>query len=193
LDKAKGVLIQNIIEGSAGDEAGLQTGDVILSVNGKEVNAANELQTIIGSKKPGDEVTLKIFRDGNTFDKTVKLKARTENNIAEFSPRGEDIKEKSIQKNFDNIGLTVTDLTNSMKKELNIENGVYVKEVKMLSEAYKRGFREGLVIMEADKEKIDNVSQLNEILENKKPGDIVVFKIIIPQTKDIRLIAVEIL
>ncbi|MCX6166303.1 MAG: trypsin-like peptidase domain-containing protein, partial [Ignavibacteriae bacterium] len=76
LDKAKGVLVQNVIKGGAGDEAGVKTGDVILTVDGKEVNAANQLQTIIGSHKPGEQVTLSIFRDGKTINVPVKLKPR---------------------------------------------------------------------------------------------------------------------
>ena len=62
LDKARGVLIQNVIKGGAGDDAGLKTGDVVFSVDGKEVNAANELQTIIGSKRPGETAKLVVFQ-----------------------------------------------------------------------------------------------------------------------------------
>ena len=47
-------------------------------LTGKNVNAANELQTIIGSHHPGDEISLKVFRDGKTFDKSVILKPRDE-------------------------------------------------------------------------------------------------------------------
>lgn len=191
LKEAKGVLVQNVLKGSAGEEAGLQTGDVILKVDGTEVNAANQLQAIIGSKHPGTEVVLSVFRDGKTFDKTVKLKPRSEDdqNIAEN--RTDPGKSKDLNStSFESIGLTVTDLTGSLKKEFEVDYGVYVKDVKHFSEAFNRGLRSGNVILEADKEKIKSVGQLESIISKKDKGDIIVLKVM-TQQKDIRLIAIE--
>ena len=74
MNEAKGVFVQGVQPGSGGDEAGLKIGDIILKVDGQEVNASNQLQTIIGSKDPGDVVDLLVFREGNTFDRKVTLK-----------------------------------------------------------------------------------------------------------------------
>jgi len=62
LDKARGVLVQDVLAGGAGDEAGLKVGDVILFVDNQEVNASNELQTIIGTHRPGDVQTIKLLK-----------------------------------------------------------------------------------------------------------------------------------
>ena len=191
LDETKGVLIQNVLKGGAGEEAGLETGDVILKVNGEEVNAANQLQTIIGSKRPGTSVDLTVFRDGNTFNKTVTLKPRSDDNESLANNRadkkeGQDLKTMT----FDKIGMSVTDLTGSLKKKFDVENGVYVESVKNFSEAFNRGLRAGNVILEADKEKIETVEQLESIIDDKEEGDILILKVI-TQQKDIRLIAIE--
>lgn len=191
LDKAKGVLVQNVIKGGAGDEAGLKTGDVILSVDGKEVNAANQLQTIIGLHHPGDVVTLSIFRDGKTMDKNVKLKARTEDdNITknEQSPKNDD---ENKVKSFESIGFSASEITSSIKSKYDIENGVIVNEVKPYSEAFERGLRSGFIILEADKNKIESVEQLEDIIKRKNKDDVIVLKVL-TQNKDIRLIAIEI-
>lgn len=77
MDKAKGVLVQSLQKGGAGEDpacSGLS--DVILAVDGKEVNASNELQVIINSKRPGDIAKLTVFRDGKTMEKDVTLKPR---------------------------------------------------------------------------------------------------------------------
>ncbi|MBK9333726.1 MAG: Do family serine endopeptidase [Ignavibacteria bacterium] len=192
LDKAKGVLVQDVLAGGAGDDAGLKVGDVILSVNSKEVNAANELQTIIGSQRPGDIVDLKIFRDGNEIDKKVTLKPRSEssNQTAQnTTPKNENLDLNS--KSFESIGLTVTELNSDLKSKFSVDNGVYIQSVKRFSEAFDRGLREGLVIIEADKQEISDISQFNSILEGKSKGDIIVFKV---KTQDglVRLIAVEV-
>jgi len=192
LDKAKGVLIQDVIAGGAGEDAGLKTGDVILSVEGKDVNAANELQTIIGSHQPGDEVSLKVFRDGKLIEKTVTLKPRDEKatQTAESTiPRNNSTELGS--KSFSSIGITVTELSNSMKEKFKIENGVYISGVASYSEGFDRGLREGLVIDEADKEKVNSVDQLSKILNSKSKGDVVVLKVRNAEG-NIRLVAVEI-
>lgn len=192
LDKAAGVLVQDVIAGGAGDEAGIKTGDIILTVDGKEVNAANELQTIIGSHHPGDEVSLKVFRDGKTIDKTVKLKPRDEkaNQTAENTTPKENQSDLA-SKNFESIGITVTTLSESMKQKFNVENGVYITGVKRFSEGFDRGLSEGLVILEADKEKIENIDQLTSVMNNKSKGDVVILKIK-NQQGVVRLVAVEI-
>lgn len=191
LDKAKGVLVQNVIKGGAGEEAGVKTGDVILTVDGKEVNAANQLQTIIGSHKPGEQVTLSIFRDGKMINIPVKLKPRDDaQTFVDNGQKKNDDSELKAKK-FDEAGFTVTDITSSMKRDYDIENGVLVKEVKNYSEAFNRGLRAGFVILEADKTKIESSDQLASVINKKGKGDILVLKAI-TQNKDIRLIALEI-
>lgn len=191
LEKAMGVLVQNVIKGGAGDEAGVKTGDVILNVDGKEVNAANQLQTIIGSHKPGESVTLSIFRDGKTISVPVKLKPRDDKqNLVENGQKEEDNSESKTKK-FDDVGFSVSDITSSVKRDYDIENGVMVKAVSNFSEAFNRGLRAGFVILEADKTKIDSIDQLASIINKKSKGDILVLKAITPN-KDIRLIAIEI-
>jgi serine protease Do len=191
LDKAKGVLVQNVLKGGAGDDAGLKTGDVILSVDNKEVNAANQLQTLIGAKKPGEEVSLVVFRDGKSFTQKVVLKPRSDSK--DISDNGAKPKEGSPDikmKSFDNFGFTVSEIPNSLKKELDIDKGLQVTNVKNYSEAFNRGLRSGMVILEADKVIVGNVNQLDEILNQKGKGDVVVLKVMM-QNKEIRLIAIE--
>ena len=192
LSEAKGVLIQGIQPGSGGEEAGLKIGDIILMVDGQEVNASNQLQTVIGSKDPGDVVNLTVFREGNTFDTRVTLKEATQNNEPvsnNYSPESgtPDLNSKS----FKGIGFTVSDMTGSMLSKYGINNGVYVSGVAMYSEAFNRGLREGLVITEADKEKVNSVQDLESILKDKSSGDIVMLKLVAPD-KTARLAAVEI-
>jgi serine protease Do len=191
LDKAKGVLVQNVIKGGAGEEAGVKTGDVILSVDGKEVNAANQLQTIIGSHKPGESVTLSIFRDGKTISLPVKLKPRDDKQNFVDNGQNNNNNSESKAKKFEDVGFSVADITASVKKDYDIDYGVLVKEVANYSEAFNRGLRAGFVILEADKSKIENVDDLASIINKKGKGDILVLKAITPN-KDIRLIAVEI-
>jgi len=69
----EGVLIQRIQPGDAADKAGLLVEDVILSVNGTQINEANQLQQKIAVHHPGEIVELKIWREGQILTKQVEL------------------------------------------------------------------------------------------------------------------------
>jgi serine protease Do len=191
LDKAQGVLVQDVIKGGAGEDAGIRTGDVILSVDGNEVNAANQLQTIIGSKQPGDEVRLKVFRDGKTIDKNVRLKPREEASLQNHPENMMRENSSSLSsKSFESVGISVSDLTGSLKQKFNVESGIYVTSVKRFSEGFDRGLREGMVIIEADKREIKSVNEFESVISNKKNGEVIVLKIV-TQDGSVRLIAIE--
>lgn len=64
-----------VASGSAGAEAGLTNGDIILEVNGVKIGKAGSLSTLVGEYKVGDEITLKIARGDKELDVKVKLKA----------------------------------------------------------------------------------------------------------------------
>ena len=70
----KGVIIVEVNQGSPADMTGLEPGDVILSVNGEDVNKPGDIRTVIleNDFRSGDKVTLQIFRNGNY--KKVKMK-----------------------------------------------------------------------------------------------------------------------
>lgn len=194
LDKAQGVLVQDVLKGGAGEDAGLRVGDVILTVDGKNVNAANELQTIIGQKRPGETASLKIFRDGKSMDMAVTLKARDVNqNAASTNPKKEEESNKSetTSRSFEKTGFSASELTGSQKQKFDVDGGAFVTSVKRFSESFDRGLREGLVIIEADKNKIGDLADLDSIISKKSKGDILVLKVKTPEGQ-VRLVAIEI-
>lgn len=68
-----GLFIGSIQDGSGAAEAGLQVGDMILEVDGQKVSSSSEVNEIRDEKKPGDYLTFKILRDGETMEISVKL------------------------------------------------------------------------------------------------------------------------
>lgn len=180
LDKAKGVLIQSVQKDGAGEDAGLKAGDVIFYVDGKEVNASNELQSIIASKHPGDIVKLTIFRDGKSFEQEVTLKARTEDKTESSSMEKKDDSKSGeiLKKSIKSLGLTVSSLDNTTKKKLNISEGVLITGVEPYSESFMRGIQVGNAIIEANKQKVTSVDELVDIINEKKSGESILLKII---------------
>lgn len=72
----EGAYIQTVISGSPADKAGLQQGDIIVSIDGKRLTGNNtEISTIISSKKPGDTITINYWRNDKTQDTSATLTA----------------------------------------------------------------------------------------------------------------------
>ncbi len=182
MTEAKGVIVQGLVDGGAASSAGIKEGDVILSVDGKEVNKQNELQSYIATRHQGDQVTLKIFRDGKTMEKKVTLRPRAGDQLA--SKNAEEKKEDSEQKvespktlSFADLGFTVRALSPQEKKTLKLDNGVVVSDVKPFSEADKRAIGKGDVILEADRKEVATPGDLKKSIDSRKAGDSVLLRV----------------
>ena len=81
LKETKGALVYTdltsgqpaVISGSPADKAGLKSGDVILKINSDEIKQGSSLTTLLSKYQPGDEVALKVLREGKESDVRVKL------------------------------------------------------------------------------------------------------------------------
>lgn len=196
LSKPAGVFVQSVTSGSAGEAAGVKEEDIIMSVDGKEVNTNNQLQTIIASKYPGETVTLKIYRDGKMIEKRVALKSRdeAEQTVAANERRDEsdEVTDAGSRNSLEleELGMTVKNLESKSKKQYGIEHGVLVESVERLSEAEKRGVRANDVIVSVGDQTILSVAQFDKLLKGKKPGDAVLMRVK-GADKSTRFIAIE--
>lgn len=79
LTTMQGVYVGNVIQGSAADKAGLQTGDVIISIDDKIIDGTAQLQETVGQHKPGDVIQVQYIRNGQTRQTTLQLQAMRTN------------------------------------------------------------------------------------------------------------------
>ncbi len=112
----------------------------------------------------------------------MKLRERKESgDLAKNDEGGNDESTKKDvdqprSKTFDNLGLTVRNMNSDLKEKYKIEYGVLVTDVKKYSRAEDQ-LQKNLVIIEADRKKVRSVSDLEEILKNKKPGDAIMLRV----------------
>jgi serine protease Do len=182
LEKAQGVIVQSLVKGGAGEAAGLKDGDVIFSIDGKEVDKPNELQSYIATKHAGDVVNLKIFREGRTFDRKITLKQREDEkparNVLNKNDEGDfENESRSATVNFDKLGMSVRSLTAAEKKDGDVDNGVFVSSVERFGEAAERRIGESDIILEADRKPVKSPADLKKVIEAKKPGDSVLLRV----------------
>ncbi len=194
LEKVQGVLVQVVQSGSAGESAGIQQGDVIISVDGIEVNAANELQSQIAKHHPGETVALKIFRDKKEIIKKVALKSRDDEKDVSQNKNSQDNENKPEEissKTFDKIGFTLKPLTDEQKKSREVTSGILVSNVDGFSEAAKRGIQKNDIILDADGTKINSTNDFSNVLQSHKNGDSILLRVQ-KSDKKVSLIAIEI-
>ena len=68
-----GASVQQVVEGGPAEKAGLQENDIITAVNGTEISSSGELVEIVGNCTPGDELTLSVYRQGETLELTLTV------------------------------------------------------------------------------------------------------------------------
>ncbi|MCB9261013.1 MAG: Do family serine endopeptidase [Flavobacteriales bacterium] len=158
LKNVKGVFIPEVVDGGAADKAGIKKEDVILKIDGDEINKASELQEKISKYHPGDEVKVTIRRDGKEMDKTIKLLSK--DGKKEIST-ATDREEKTV------LGGTLENLSHSEKLELKLSNGVRVKKVGK-GALKDKGVPEGFVITQIDRQRVYTTADVEKILKGKK-------------------------
>ncbi|MDX9791251.1 MAG: PDZ domain-containing protein, partial [Candidatus Kapabacteria bacterium] len=187
LDRVRGVLVHGLVDDGAAKSAGIQEGDVILEVDGKEVNSPSELQSRIVFYKAGDKVNVNLWRDGKSITRTVTLKANKDDQVASDNRKSEEeIKpEDNAPVKFESLGFTVVPIDSKIKKDYGVESGVLVSDVKRYSIASDRGLISRGVITEIDKKSVKSPAELKKIIDSKSEGDVIILNVKYPERSQI--------
>jgi serine protease Do len=192
LKEEKGVEVTMVDQDAPAGKAGLKEHDVILTVNGAEVESVEQLRRMIRETPPGRVVTLGLSRDGQPMTIKVQLADRKNNNYAygySYGPKGKDfhIEIPPIPPIPDigdiDIPVSIVVVHSSARSGLMVENltpqlgdffgtkngqGVLVRSVEKGSRADKAGFRAGDVIVKINGEPIHDSSDFSHALRSRK-------------------------
>jgi serine protease Do len=172
---SSGVTIANVTPNGPSAKAGLQTGDTIVSVNGKPVATGDELVAEISVLKPGSIAKLGYVRNGkqNTMDVTVADRQKL------FATRLGDEEEGSeeAQPQESKFGIIVRDITPEMAERMKLPNskGVMVQDVKSGGFGDSVNLSRGDVILEINKQPVNSDADFRKIQSQYKSGQDVVF------------------
>lgn len=139
-------------------QGGLQAGDVILEVNGEEVERSSSLPRLIGKGAPGSEVELTVMRDGEELTESVELGSW---------PDAEQQVEQSGGNNQAQspLGMVVAEIDDAMREQLNVQGGVVVRQVESDSVAANAGIRSGDVVVSIDHRSVSSSEELVDIVD----------------------------
>jgi len=181
LSKKQGVLINRVLKNTPAEKAGLQRGDIIISVKTKdktiEVNSPQELQDVIFSLSPKEKVELKIIR--NKKEQTVEVV------LGELPEEPQKVVEEEKEKKEESytwLGHEFVNLNDELREKLGIEDdvkGVVVQKINYDDKNYEElGLYEMDVVVSINRKEIKNISQLKDVLKTVDIKKGVVFDII---------------
>lgn len=162
LAEVSGVLIAKVETDSPAELAGLQTGDVILEIDGEKVSNVARFRIAIATAKIGTKIPIKILRENKERIIQIKLEAFPEDSVATS-------KENGIQTAV-STGISVENIDSQLAKRLNIisDKGVVVSSVDPNSPASRAGLEVGFIILEIDGTPVNSINEFRRVLAEAK-------------------------
>lgn len=155
-----GVYIANVVEGGAADDAGIEKGDVIINIDGKQVRTGADLTEAIGSHRPGESLDVVVNRNGRNEKFSLVLKNKL--GTTEMLTREEEI--------LRSYGARLSELSSSEKRNLGLRYGVKVDEI-LGGRFEKAGIPEGFIMVKLNNVYINDVAEFEKLIQQFNPGD----------------------
>lgn len=197
LPSVRGVAVEKVVEGSPAEKAGLQSGDVIVRVNGDEITSTRKLTRLVSEIAPDHTARITVFRGGSERELSVTVGKRPMPGFdavafgrlgempnfptppdapsIEGFPRAPREPGQPMAWAFGKrrqIGVGTTTLTKQLAAHFGVESGVMVSSVREGSPASKAGLKAGDIIVEANGKAVKGDSDLIRAIAEKKEGDV---------------------
>jgi serine protease Do len=169
-----GVILGDVFPGSPADQAGLQPGDIVLSLDGKQMENARQFTVNLYRPAIGDMVKLEVLRGRDKMTRPVKVVERM-NDPGRFASLATAPGDK-----VDRLGLFVFDLTPDVKQLLPpLRKGLGVLVASRTADAVylQQNFQPGDVIYQLNQQPVTNVGGLQLLLDGFQAGDPVAVQI----------------
>jgi serine protease Do len=159
LDKVEGVYVGSVTDNGAAREAGIESGDVIISIQGDPIKTSAELQEKISQYRPGDDVKVIVIRDNKEKQFSVTLRNK----------HGDT---QVVRDRDTLLGAQFESISDSEKEELEIDNGIKIKNLEN-GELKDAVLKEGFIIVYVNKKPIYEVSDFKREIGNARGGILV--------------------
>ena len=149
-----GALVASVVPGSAAAKAGLKAGDVITAVDDNAVHVAGDVSSRVGLAKPGDRMTLVLWRDKSRVDLPVTL-GRAEGASAQAATPADSEK----------LGLALRPLERGELRSAGLDHGLLIEQV--TGPARMAGIEAGDVLLALNGKPVQRVEQVREVMRSR--------------------------
>jgi serine protease Do len=175
-----GVLVQMVQPGGPAEKAGLKPGDVITTIDGRQVKDGDDLVNEIAGRRPGSSVRLGYMRDGKPADAAVTIGDRDQVFKEGGRQEASNQPDQGGNPGEAKLGVVVRDVPSELQTKIH-HPGVVIASVRTGSFADLQGLEPGLVIIRVNKQATANRDQFNSVVGKIKTGDDVVFEVVDPR------------
>ena len=159
LTSLNGAYVSRVNENSAAEDAGLETKDIIVGINGNDINSVPELQEQVARFRPGNTISIEFIRGGKKQKTEVTLKNKS-NTTSLIGARDDDLLMR--------LGFELREMTDRERKELKIGSGVYVVSILRGSAIEKTQMDPGYIITKVNDKKVASVDEIITEFKNTK-------------------------
>ncbi len=156
----RGVVLTDIGKGSPAEKAGLEKGDIIVEFNGVSLSKTAQLQQFVAETKPGADVSIKVFRDGDFIIKTVTVSLRPADTVA------------SLDHSNMMFGMQLLKLTPEIKSKSGVAEkyGLMVVKIDQTGIAWEKGIRKNDIVLKANNKSLKTVDDFFEVVKTARKG-----------------------
>ena len=175
----KGVVVQNVIKDSPAQKAGLASGDIVLSVNGKEIDSPGALTRNVSLVPPGGNVEVQFLRGGQKKSLAFKVGQRPDDEQASGGPAEEEGPAAAEANKSPKLGVSLSPITPELSKESGIPAGAGVAVLQVVEggPAERAGVRPGDVILDVNQKAVTTPNEVAAIVGKMKDGEFALLRL----------------
>ena len=158
IENQKGAIVNSVMADSPAQEAGLQPGDIIVSINTKPVKVASDVRNHIGLLPVGEQVTFEILRAGDKMSLQTRVAAATELKLTQGGSRNPRLD-----------GVTLGEIGAEHPFYSRVK-GVIITEVKRGSRGWSSGLREGDIITSVNRQPVADLETFLQLVDKLESG-----------------------
>ncbi len=185
LDRARGVLVANVVADGPAAKAGLKRNDIILNFAGQDVPDLRRFPRIVANARVGSTVDVVVWRQGKEQSFKLKIGEQEEpekqNASAQAAPKKPADPDQAVSSSIEQLGLTLQKITDQLREKYGLSDnakGVVITKVAANSPAAEKQLQAGDVILEVDQKAVTTPQEVSEIvakLQAQKKRSVLLF------------------